>query len=137
MNSLYALPGVLVAGLGFCLMFGLLASVGALSKSKQLSAFGALLSGRAGTARQLLFFLGIATMALGSCGAFAGVAISDAGRARACEQFCRSRGYARGSLGPSRASDPKYPGRAAFVACTCAGGPAPDPLETRAADLRF
>lgn len=133
-DLLRVLPGALIAGAGFALVFALLASAGALSKSKQLGALAHLASGGAGALRRALLFTAIAMMLMGSCGAFAGVASSDRARARACTAECERRGHTRGAIGPSSASDPKHPGRALFVACRCSGGPS-EAVELRASDL--
>lgn len=129
------LPGGLMAAVGFVLLFGLLASQGALDKSKQLGALSDVASGKAGGASKVLLLVALLLMALGACGVFAGVAASDQGRARACAEMCKQRGYTKGTIGGSREMDPKKPGRHAFVACTCAGGANPAPLETRADEL--
>jgi hypothetical protein len=60
------------------------------------------------------------------------VAARDARRARACTAACRERGYEEGLIRGSSAMDPRRPGRHAFVACACEGGPAPAPLELEA-----
>ena len=137
MKLVYLLPGVLIAGAGFVVLFALLSSVGALAKSKQLSAIGELASGRAGRAKRVMFFLALAAMGLGACGAFAGVSVSDSERRHACERNCKERGYAKGTVGGSSARDAARPSRHAFVACACEGGPAPDPLEFPADQLSF
>jgi hypothetical protein len=132
MKVQYILPGLALAAIGFAVLFGLLASVSALAKSKQLSAFGALASGKAGSGKRSLFFFGIAAMALGMCGTFAGVAKSDGERAKACQRTCVERGYGDGRIGPSANPDPKRPG----PACTCSGGAsAATPFELRADEL--
>ena len=135
MKLAYVLPGVLIAGAGFAVLFGLLSSVGALGKSKQLSAIGDLASGRAGGTKRVLFFLALVAMGLGACGAFAGVAASDSERRHACERNCKERGYAKGTLRGSSARDAARPSQRAFLACACEGGPAPDPLEFPADQL--
>lgn len=133
----FVLPGVALAAIGFVILFGLLASEDALSKSRQFAALGRLGSGRAGGGKRLAFFLALAAMGFGACGAFAGVAASDNARARACERTCKERGYARGSIRGSTAVDPQKPQRHAFVACACEGGTSSEPLELRADELRF
>lgn len=128
------LPGALIAATGFVIVFSLLASSGALAKSKQLGALAHLASGGGGALRRALLFTAFAMMLVGSCGAFAGVASSDRERARACTAECTRRGHTSGRIGPSRASDPKNAKRALFVACVCAGG-RDEPLELRASEL--
>jgi len=134
MNPLYLVPGLIVAALGFVLLFGLLVRQGALDKSKQFGALSGLASGEGGVLGKVLLALALLMMGLGACGVFAGVAASDAGRSRACSDPCKQKGYTRGSIGGSKALDPQTR-RHAFVACTCTGGPNPTPLETRADDL--
>ncbi|NUP06861.1 MAG: hypothetical protein HOW73_12485 [Polyangiaceae bacterium] len=134
-HPIYLAPGLLVAAAGFCLLFGLLASEGALGKSRQLAATGDLASGRAGRTKKRLFFVAIAALGLGTCGTFAGVAANDSKRAKACEKTCAERGYAKGHIRGSEKKDANARGRSAFVACACEGGPAPDPLELRADTL--
>lgn len=134
-NLLFLVPGLIVAALGFVLLFGLLISQGALDKSKQFGALSGLASGEGGALGKVLLALALLMMGLGACGVFAGVAASDAGRSRACTNLCKQKGYTRGSIGGSKALDPQNPRRHAFVACTCTGGPNPTPLETRADDL--
>jgi len=128
------LPGLAIAAVGFAILFGLLASVAALAKSKQLSAFGTLASGRAGAGRRALFFIALAAMGIGTCGVFGGVARSDGERAKACQRVCVERGYAEGRIGSSAHPDPKRPA----AACLCSGGASGGtPFETRADELSF
>jgi hypothetical protein len=134
-NLLYVLPGVLAAAAGVIALLVLLGSVGALAKSEQLSAIGTLASGRAGSKKRMILSIALAAIVVGTCSSFAGVAASDAAREAACGKSCAAKGYSKGEIGPSVAHDPTNPKRAAFVACTCRGGPAPDPLETRADSL--
>ena len=119
----YVLPGVVLAGVGFVILFSLVASVGALEKSRQLAALGHLASGRAGSGKRALTFVAIALLFFGSCAAFGGVAASDARRARACLGACAAKGHPSGKIGPSEARHPQKPNAAAFVACKCSGGP--------------
>jgi hypothetical protein len=124
------LIGVVLAGGGFVLLFGLLAKQGALSKSKQFAALSAMASGQAGAATRRWFFLAIAAMGLGTCSIFVGVGAKDAARRRACETTCKTRGYERGVI---RGSTEESRGKHAFVACACEGGG--ETLELRADDL--
>jgi len=134
MKIAYLLPGAMIAALGFATLFGLLASVSALSKSKQLGAMAILAAGEAGGARRLLFFASVLAMVLGTCGAFGGVAASDHERARACQRTCVDRGYAQGRVGPAQKPDRKRPG----PTCGCSGGAsASTPLEVHVDDLVF
>jgi hypothetical protein len=128
------LPGFLVAALGFATLFVLLGRIGGLAKAKQLGAARALAAGRAGRGARIAFFVALGAMGGGTCLTFGGVAARDARRARACVAACRERGYAEGVIRGSVAMDPRRPGRHAFVACACAGGPAA-PLELEAERL--
>lgn len=134
MKMIYLAPGLLVAAIGGVLFFALLASVGALAKSKQLGALQAIGSGAAGATKRALLLVAVGAMVLGSCGVFAGVAKSDAERGKACQRTCAERGYASGAIGPATTPDPKHPS----VMCKCAGGTnASNPLEIREAELAF
>jgi hypothetical protein len=135
MKTWILLPGAAMATVGFVLLFSVLAGEGALDKRKQIGALLAVSSGKAGRTNQILLMLSLLLMGLGACGLFAGVAASDAARARACVDMCKERGYTKGVIGGSKTMDPKDPKRHAFVACTCTGGSNPTPLETRASDL--
>ncbi|HVH41897.1 MAG TPA: hypothetical protein VM925_06120 [Labilithrix sp.] len=134
MKFQYLVPGLAIAAVGFAVLFGLLASVSALAKSKQLSALRAIASGREGSGKRALFFFAVAAMTIGSCGVFGGVAKSDGERANACQRMCVARGYAAGRIGRSATPDPKHP----KPACTCTGGvTGATPFETSADDLAF
>lgn len=134
MKFQYLLPGLAIAALGFAVFLGLLVSVSALAKSKQLRALGELASGRAGFGKRLLLFLAFAAMVSGSCGMFAGVAKSDGERVKACVRLCVDRGYSEGRIGPSAHPHPKRP----VAACTCSGGASGGtPFETRVDALAF
>lgn len=133
----YLAPGLVLAALGFCLFFALLASQGAMAKSKQLAAMGELASGRAGKTKKLLFTCALIALGVGACATFGGVAANDSKRRKACEATCRDRGYEKGAIRGSEKSDPKARGRSLFVACACERGPAPDPLELKADDLEY
>jgi hypothetical protein len=112
----YMAPGLGLAMIGFVLFFVLLGSVGALAKSKQLSALAFMASGKAGGGKRVLLFLAFGLMFFGACGTFAGVARSDGDRARACTQTCAARGYETGRIGkPTQFADPKHP----KPACIC------------------
>jgi hypothetical protein len=129
----YVLPGLAVAGIGFALLFGLLASEGALAKSRQFGATADLISGRAGTTKRLLFAISVLTMGCGLCGTFVGVGRYDDLRRARCVETCTRRGYAKGEIrGSTEMADEK---RHAFVACACTGGASPDPLELDADSL--
>jgi hypothetical protein len=121
MNPIFILPGLVIAAIGFVLLSGLLASAGALAKSKQFAAFGDLSSGRLGPGKRRLFRIAIAALALGSCGVFAGVARSDQARARACSDSCRADGFTSGKIGGSTERRPQNPNVHLFVACICTG----------------
>lgn len=112
------LPGFALFTIGFVILFALLASVNALAKSKQFSAFAALASGKAGSGKRALFFLGCGLLFLGACGTFAGVGMSDADRAKACKEMCVGQGHTSGRIGPASNPDPKRP----RPACLCEGG---------------
>lgn len=130
----YLLPGLVVAGFGFLVLFGLLASASALAKSKQLSAIGDIAAGRAGGGKRALLFLAFGMMFFGTCGVFGGVARSDGERAKACVQACTVRGYPGGRIGrPSEPADPKHP----RPACLCDRTEALAPLEIPADELTF
>lgn len=132
MKIQFLLPGLALAAVGFVVLFGLLASVSALAKSKQFDAMRALASGHAGPAKRGLFFFSVVAMAFGACGVFGGVAASDGDRARACQRACIDRGYAEGRIGPSAHPDAKRP----VPACTCTGGAdGSTPFEMRADEL--
>ena len=96
MKVQYLLPGLAIAAFGFIVLFGLLASVRALAKSKQLSALATMASGQAGGRKRALFVLAIGAMGIGSCGVFGGIAKSDAERTTACQRTCVDRGYVDG-----------------------------------------
>jgi hypothetical protein len=131
MDIRYLLPGLSLAALGFALLFGLLASQGALAKHRQFAATADLASGRAGTTKRLLFGLSILGLGCGLCGTFAGVGRSDDLRRQRCVETCTQRGYTKGEIRGSTEMSEKA-GRHAFVACACSGGPDPDPLELEA-----
>ena len=134
MKIQYLAPGLALAALGFIVLFGLLASVSALAKSKQLGALGTIASGQAGGAKRGLFIFAVIAMVAGSCGVFGGVAASDGERAKACSQLCTSSGYAEGRIGAASKPDPKHPS----PACICSGGAsAATPFETPADSLVF
>lgn len=133
-SAVYVLPGMVLAGIGFVILFVLLASVDALAKSRQLAAAGHLASGRAGPGKRVLFFIAVALLVVGALLSFAGVAASDARRTRVCTETCIAKGHRRGVIGPSKEKHPQRPSAAAFVACACTGGTAP-PVELRADSL--
>jgi hypothetical protein len=60
------------------IFFYLLASVGALAKSKQFGAMGDLSSGRHGSSKKWLLLLAIGLMFFGVCACFVGVGAHDA-----------------------------------------------------------
>lgn len=119
--------------LGFVVLFGLLASEGALNKSKQFGAFGRISSGKAGRGKRISFFLGLSSIILGAIVLFSGVAANDRRQRelleQSCKKTCQERGYTDIELRNSTAKDPNNSKRPAFRACVCKGGPAPDPLE--------
>ena len=129
-------PGFVVFGalffIGFATIFVLIGRQGALAKSKQLSALGALSRGAAGRGAQLAFFIALGGVFFGACGLFGTVAAGDAQRRKACEETCASRGYAKGAIGPSKEKDPKNKNRPMFVACHCTGHATEPPLELQA-----
>lgn len=121
-----------LAAIGFIILFVLLASQGAMAKSRQFAAMGDLAAGRAGSGKRALFFLALLAMFFGTCGVFGGVTAGDAQRRKACETTCKDKGYKSGKI---RGSAEKSGGKHAFVACACEGGPDPDPLELKADSL--
>lgn len=127
----FMLPGLALFAVGFVVFFVLLASVGALAKSKQFAAIGALASGASGSGKRTLFFISLLLLVTGALGTFAGVAASDGERARACTALCVSRGNISGRIGAATTPDPKRP----QPACLCEGG-APS-WETPADTLTF
>lgn len=134
MNMTYLAPGLLVAAVGFAVLFSLLGSVGALAKSKQIGALRAIAAGDAGSGKRKLLFFALSAMALGTCGVFGGVAKSDGERAAACQHACETRRYALGRIGPAAKPTKGRPG----PACLCSGGEnAGVPFEMPADDLSF
>ncbi len=121
MKTEYLLPGLVMFGAGFVVLFGLLASVGAMARSKQFSALAALASGAHGGSKRAAFFIGWALLFSGACGTFGGVAKSDAARADACTAWCVSRGHTTGRIGAASNPAPKHP----KPACLCEGGATP------------
>ncbi len=122
------LPGLALFAAGFVVLFGLLAAVGALAKSKQLPALRGLASGAHGAGKRRLFFVACGLLAVGACGSFAGVARHDARRARACVALCVERGHSSGRIGPASTPAPKHP----VPVCRCEGGDAPWEVSVRA-----
>lgn len=113
---------------GFFTIFSLLATKGALNKSKQLGMIGEILDGRHGRETKRALALAFFALLFGACTTFTGFMQRDAARRSACKKECVRRGYAKGTIQGSRE---KTKGRHAFVACTCTGG-ADDDLELRA-----
>lgn len=108
---------------------------GGMQKSQQFRVIGEIASGKAGRGARIALFVGLASALVGMCTTFAGVAQSDRARARKCAATCHARGYENGNIRASTATQPTHKNRAAFVACACTRGPAPDPLELRADSL--
>lgn len=131
---------VFVVGIGFFFvgMLTIMAVVfanGGAQKSKQFQVIGEIASGKLGRRARRALFVGFASALVGMCATFAGVAGSDRARAKKCVATCQARGYADGKIQASTATQPNDVKRAAFVACACTRGPAPDPLELRADSL--
>lgn len=105
---------------------------GGAQKSKQFRVIGEIASGKLGRGARIALFVGFASALVGMCTTFAGVAQSDRARAKKCAATCKTRGYENGRIRASTATQPNNANRAAFVACACTRGPAPDPLELRA-----
>lgn len=129
------LPGAILAMLGFGSLMAVMFSSGGVAKSRQFSVLGQLASGQHGSGKRVWLLVSIACALLGTCGAFAGVAVGDAQRREACERTCEQRGYAQGKIQGSKERVNGSKGKHAFVACACTQGPEPDPLELRADDL--
>ena len=129
----FVAPGGTLFVIGFATLFALLASEGALKRSHQYTALTDLASGRSGPGKRRLFVAAVVILSVGACASMCGVGLSDAQRAKACEETCTERGYARAEIRGSTAM--KKPGVHEFVACACSEGPAPDPLELPANDL--
>jgi hypothetical protein len=124
--------GAALFGGGFITLFIVLGTQNALAKSRQLEALGRVGSGKAGCGPQIALLCGAMAMGGGACACFAGIAVGDAGRARACKEECIRRGHPTGTIQGSKEKDG---GRHKFVACMCSGGSGA-PVELRADDLR-
>ena|SRR5688572_30787182 len=108
---------------------------GGAQKSQQFRVIGEIASGKLGRGARIALFVGFASALVGMCTTFAGVAQGDRARAQKCVATCKTRGYENGKIRASTATHPNNAKRAAFVACACTRGPAPDPLELRADSL--
>ncbi|MBL4687932.1 MAG: hypothetical protein JKY37_25300, partial [Nannocystaceae bacterium] len=128
-----AIPPMLFGSVVF--MFGMVVLViavfssGGVGKSQQARVMSEVVAGKHGKGKRTLFLVGVLATGFGACGAFAGVAVGNSNRHKACEHECTDRGYASAEIQGSQERDPPGSGRHSFVACVCTDGPDPDPLE--------
>ncbi len=113
--------GLALLGLGFVCHFGLLTSLGAISKSKQLGAWFDAITGRRGSAPKIIARANLLALMVGLPLLFLGFALGDSARRQSCAQECRTRGFTAGVIRGSKQIDPVRPNKHLFVACACTG----------------
>ena len=117
------------------LFIGVVFAKGGSKRSKQIGVIIAVVRGEHGKTGRRLLIGSFGGVVLGALVLFAGVAANDVKREKLCQAKCVEAGHTRGTIGPSVGMNMTRRNTAAFVACTCTGGPGAS-IELQADSLR-